>query len=510
MTNSTPKFNEGQTKVRAKLLQIVEDGVGQILINSPAGVGKTWVAMATLSELVWNRLQDALNGEPEARGIRVLICAPTHSAKKTLSKKLDKEVQKWIVQLNQMGFVSEILFTTTSSALNLRLETNLETGEAYLKKGFGTPKLFRHWDLIIVDEISLLNKRACAIIQFGMDNGVLPPSLLMGDSFQLPPVKESLSQIFSIISEENQLVLDEQMRCQGPIEIIASKARGNVYYPEKGDGKNVFVFPHIDGLIQSACESFKEAFDNGVDYSTWSFLTFTNKKALQAAQAIRKAMYNSTADYIEGEWLRVKSGVSIGDNSDLVQILSVSPTEKLGYKAWNLEIKNHDNDEIETVSVLAFESQEAFNHEVNHLQEMGNQAKRESRFEDARGYWEERQVLQNSFSVLNYSVSMSVHWSQGCTFQRAWVDTKSISKASNKAQLLYVAYSRAAERLYAITIYQYPSKPELLQLLADNGLTPHQARDKNNQEKGIWRLRPNSWLTLFLTAVDLGLQPYPH
>lgn len=490
-------LNQGQLIALDRIHSIVEAG-GALLIDSPAGVGKTYLAMQAVRDLAEDRMS---RGE----GFRILIAAPTHSAKRTLQGKLPAEVLGWVTQAQLAGIDAQIFFTTTASAFSMRLDTSLETGESYLVQA-SNPRLFGGWDLVIIDEVSLLNRKACALLQMGILTKAIKAALLMGDRDQLPPVKEKKSEVFSYDFIE-KIELTEQMRCQGPIELVVAKAKGQCYLvtDEDADGDYIRLSATSHDLVDSACEAFAQAHRDGVDYSQWSYLTYSNQDVQYVARKVRKAIWGRAEDYIVGEWLRVKGGVAIAYNSDLVEVTSVEQIRVMGYDSWEIGIYNHLNEQTELVKVLASHEEPRFKQRVDELQAEGDRCKAAGHMTEARQCWTERMGLQSLFATLQYSVAMSVHWSQGCTFERAFVDSSRLSKASNKAQLLYVAYSRAARYLHTVKVVQPLTRQQLIELLAANGMTPEQARDKASQIKGTKIVRPKSYNSMMLSAQTLGL-----
>jgi hypothetical protein len=441
-------------------------------------------------------------------GFRVLIAAPTHSAKNTLIDKLPKEVLGWVQQSCSAGLPSEVYFTTVASAFSFRLQTDVESGDYYLSRSNCYPKIFRAWDLIIIDEVSLLNRKACEILRYGIKGSRIKTILLMGDHYQLSPVKEKMSVAFTLTPDIERLELTEQMRCQGPIETVVAKSKGQVYLPTLKDADDDHIYLHStrEDLISSACETFSNAHRDGVDYSQWAYLTYANWDVEECAHRIRQAIYGKrVADYAVGEWLRVKNGVKIADNSDLVDILRVVQRNILGYGCWGLEIHNPLRDESEIVTVIAKESQKRFSDDVKDLQAKGDLCKAQGDLSGAQEYWSRRTQLQESFATLQYSVAMSVHWSQGCTFQKCWVDNDRLSKSSNKAQLLYVAYSRAARELHVRAVHVAVTKPQLIALFLEKGFTPESARDHVIAAGGPKMVRPKTLRTMTAVAQWLSI-----
>ena len=108
-----------------------------------------------------------------------------------------------------------------------------------------------------------------------------------------------------------------------------------------------------------------------------------------------------------------------------------------GWQVWRLFVVTDANFDVE-VTVLHESEQQRFQKELKRLAD-GKQ-------------WQDFWILkQQRFANLNYSYALTVHKSQGSTFQNVFVDLPNLMRNSNireRNQLLYVAVTRAAKRLF--------------------------------------------------------------
>ena len=124
---------------------------------------------------------------------RVVVSAPTHKAKKVIQ--------------NKTGCIGE----TLQALLGLRLDTDIENFNPN-KPVFNVKadEKIKYYKFVIVDESSMANKPLVKLIkEKAIANKV--KVLFVGDRYQLPPVKEKISSVFTM---PNRVVLNKIIRQQ--------------------------------------------------------------------------------------------------------------------------------------------------------------------------------------------------------------------------------------------------------------------------------------------------------
>jgi hypothetical protein len=150
--------------------------------------------------------------------IKIAICAPTHKALHVLEEKLKD------IQINHI----KISFLTVSQLLSHKAN-NSWNGEKIFKRNSEYRNIFDIYDLIIIDECSMLSKFNVNDIKNDLEtsktkNGYI---IFVGDKAQLPPVGEKLSEIFVFINQYSKLKTIERTNSDNIIS-LAKYIRKNI------------------------------------------------------------------------------------------------------------------------------------------------------------------------------------------------------------------------------------------------------------------------------------------
>lgn len=185
-----------------------------------AGTGKT----TSVFTIVRYLLEDF--DEP-----RILFMSNTHAAVKIINQTM---------QANGIAFSETIHSCTTASAMGLKpkeVEENQEfhpDPDAYK---------FDQYDIVIIDESSQLS---LAMTEFIMEKGIEERKciLFMGDSFQLPPVREIRSHALTTANVHSRAALTTVMRYDGNVLRHATNVRDFIVKEkERIDRSNAVVKP---------------------------------------------------------------------------------------------------------------------------------------------------------------------------------------------------------------------------------------------------------------------------
>lgn len=401
------------------------------VLEGYAGTGKTTLLQAFVAQL-------------KDRGDRRAIVFSAFTNKAT--KILNQMVSSW-------GLDVECL--TCCQLLGLRPQIDPETGEQDFVPDPEEQNSFGKFALVVVDECSMVNRNLWELLQAELYTYHLTTQILfVGDSAQLPPINETSSQAF--LNIPNKALLTEVVRYGNSIGVLAESVRCNLeayrlptfhtdLNVDKTEGTVVLRQSDWTKQLLRAFAS-KKAQENS-DYVR--ALAYTNKQVAALNRRIRAAIFGADVSrFVPGERLIAMSPVFRRKDEILMQTSSECWVEEAyeddssGWRVWRLLIET-DTDLDMDVTVLHESEQTRFQKELQRLAE-GKQ------WQD---FW---QLKQQRFANLNYSYALTVHKSQGSTFENVFVDLPNLLRNKNireRNQLLYVAVTRAAQRLFVCQAY---------------------------------------------------------
>lgn len=167
-----------------------------------------------------------------------------------------------------------------------------------------------------------------------------------------------------------------------------------------------------------------------------------------------------------GERLIAKSSVFKGEEiimptSTECEVSDINIMHLGGYKCWELEVTD-DIGEDHRIYVVHTESRSLYLSDLEQLKKLARQSVEEYLLE-LEGLLEEQEKpkkeavtwddyfkLNRLFAPMDYAYALTVHKSQGSTFENVIIDSRDIMrnpKDRERHQCLYVACSRAAKRL---------------------------------------------------------------
>lgn len=396
------------------------------VLEGYAGTGKTTLMQAFVSQL-------------KAQGDRRAIVFSAFTNKAT--KVLNQMVSAW-------GLDVECF--TCCQLLGLRPQINPETGEQDFVPDPNEESSFGKFALVVVDECSMVNRNLWELLQTELYAFHLTTQLLfVGDSAQLPPINEPTSQTFLEIPHKAQLT--EVVRYGSSIGVLAESVRCNLdayrlptFHTTLNEAKTegTVILRQSDWTKQLLRAFTSEKGQEDSDYVR--ALAYTNQRVADLNQQIRNAIFGANAcRFVPGERLiamnpvfRRKDEILMPTSSEC-WVEDADEDESSGWRVWRLFVVTDANFDAE-VTVLHESEQQRFQQELKRLAE-GKQ-------------WQDFWLLkQQRFANLNYSYALTVHKSQGSTFQNVFVDLPNLMRNSNireRNQLLYVAVTRAAKRLF--------------------------------------------------------------
>lgn len=409
------------------LEQFVSSQEKLYLLTGYAGTGKT-----TLLQVLIARLRQ--------QGDRRSIVFSAFSNKAT--KVLQAMSDRWGLGIDCM---------TCCKLLGLRPVIDDQTGKQVFRPDRKQDSQIDRYHLVVVDECSMINEEMWQLLVHAV-SGLYDRAqiLFVGDAAQLPPVGEPESACFRQIYQRSDLT--EVVRYGGAIGVMAEDIRRHLErdrFPRFHNDINAdltegcFVVPRHrwESLLLKAFTS--EAYQRDPDQVR--ALAYTNRRVRQLNHRIRAAIYgDNIARFVVGERLIANNACLEGESvllptSAECEVIEVARGRAGDWPVWFLEVETEEG-LYRTLRVL---------HESAQLE---YDLKLQAYAQDKR--WIEFWELKQLFHDLTYAYSLTIHKSQGSTFQDVFVDVLSMYANHNiveRNQLCYVAFTRAAKRLF---IYQ--------------------------------------------------------
>lgn len=426
------------------------------LLSGYAGTGKTYI----LKYFLDNHFKRS-----------VVVTAPTHKAVRVVENHLNRKSK------------------TLQSLLGLRLNTDLASFDisspSFTQAGI---EYIKDYHLIIVDESSMINK---GLYEFLIERAKLYGTkiLFVGDFCQLPPIGETISQAYNI---EYKFELTELVRqkATNPLVIILDIIRNDIItksndffdYIKKNrqntkDGEG-YVLLNESSFKENIIKYYKHTnFYNNVDFIRC--LSWTNDSVDYWNKHIRDSILDNPIELLtEHDLLTaystiVEDGINVPiivNSEDYIvsQIREYEDDTKILNYAVNLQLINGGL-ETKTLKIVNPKDKKGFTNYYNTLSALHNRAIN-SNHTNRRMNWNNyykfkdshlsmisfrlRKDFNNNALVkkdIDYGYALTVHKSQGSTFDNVCVDLEDImfpngrnnSDKILRDKLIYVALSRA-------------------------------------------------------------------
>lgn len=427
------ELNEGQKAAAEGVVKsfLSRETQGAIVIGE-GGTGKT-------TSIMWaaQKLLDA--------GLRILFCAPTNKALKELER-----------SAAAFGLSGVFEFYTFHKALGLALLPDEENKYA-AQVGKGCVEEF---DLILGDELSMLSK--IMLLNYLMPRlqaaGVL--LLGMGDDMQLPPVREEKSLAFELFPEHTYRLTKVERQQEGSeILELTSSLRKAI------DNDEPFRPPEIKNnevkavLASKFLSTVVDSFDSETDLDSVRVLAWRNRRVDDINAAVRKKIYGPKAKQFEvGE--RVVTGSPVKGEDGTVILSTDEDCVVVAMTESSVYDEDSEKDYKTTQLVLKplySEVSQVFVHVIHkdyeakywdRLEDLASKAKANK--SNARSYWARYHKFKELFATIKYCYCITVHRSQGSTYDKAFVDVKDILGnriPKERKRLLNVAFSRPRKQL---------------------------------------------------------------
>jgi exodeoxyribonuclease-5 len=413
----------------------------RLRIQGSAGVGKTYMVDTLISILA-----------KDIKSFQHIYCsAPTNKAVSVLKNK--------VKDYNNLQFI------TTHAALKLKRNINYKTGNISFQPSFD-PKYppLKNVKLFIIDEASMVNEELLGYIEeHAIKNNC--KVIFIGDNKQINPVHEEDSPVF--IKDYPEVELTEIVR-QGVGNPIINLSRNLSLINNKIEQRN-----EIGGYIYSydedkVIETLAKV--NGTD--ELKYLAYTNVEVDKINKKVREKIYGNPNKIEINETLIFNSPYKdnyFTNQEILVEKIRIFEQEfqYLSNKGGVDEPKDNEEPKYKSITLKCYSINPVFIEEslfskegwiddiiVVHedsekdFDKLNKLLKDKAKFADIN--WRDYFEFIEQFADLTYNHALTVHKSQGSTYEQVIVNIKNLNINQNekeKKRLLYTAVTRASKLL---------------------------------------------------------------
>ena len=422
-------------------------------VNGAAGTGKTTIVNAFLQNF-------------KIKSSQVAVTAPTHKAKKVIED-----------STNYKG-------STIQKLLGLRPNTSIDNFNINRPQfdPLGEDEI-SFYKFIIIDESSMLNKDIFELIQRkALENNV--KVLFLGDEYQLPPVNESMSKVFTDVKYMSTLIEVVRQNKVNPMSPILKILREDVKDgTQKGLEELVKLgtkitneqgfkclakklTPHTNITFNDAVLEQYYSTEYSVNPNYMKFISYTNRNVQLWNIAFRKQILKEKADkiIIEGEFLLSYNTITDKHNNTIIQnsedykVVKVIPDSVLDIDGFYCTIENSNGYES-TVFIVDHTNPKALNKfklEFNTKLKTakinkGNAWRTYYNFKNkvlllVDLYYDNESTRLMVKKDLFYNYGLTVHKSQGSTYDNVAINIIDLYRCRDvyeRNRLIYVALSRA-------------------------------------------------------------------
>lgn len=315
---------------------------------------------------------------------------------------------------------------TIHSLLSLTVRNDFKTGKTYLTRNPRATAIRKA--IIVIDEASMIDKHLYKIIEEMCSESKI---IYVGDDAQLPPVQGGVFSVFN--KGISTISLTQVMRSIDTpvITNLSTALRAGVF-----NGHNIHISEQFPSIVYLSGGQAFEKVNELVKSGQWRncvLLSYTNARAIEATGAIRRAA-DKPIDLLPGDSVIVNSAFKVDDgyiqtDSILVikEIFPINGSEDLIMVSTDIGdfLTYRDNSKLQQLITAASSAKD----------------------------WPEYFRLKETYIDLRHAEALTIHKSQGSTFDTVFVDIGSLANCQNpntRRRLLYVACSRARNQLFLV------------------------------------------------------------
>ena len=278
MTSKMILLNSQQQEALIKMDNFISSKKEKIhLLEGFAGTGKTTVITQLFSSRKFFKKD-------------IVFAAPTNKAVSVLQNMFGAKFEH--VEFKTIHKLCKIKRRITDDG---DIEYNLNESPEMFKKN---QKTIFNYDIIVIDECSMISQKILALL-VGYSNRIRGKIIFVGDRYQLPPVNESVSEVFKLPVTISKL--SKVVRCNDSVIEFGKRIRNSIDNGEnistKGCKSDKFkTFKNNELWLESFINSFDLEKDN-------ILLAYTNNRCHEINHFVREKIYGelSKQEYLEDE-----------------------------------------------------------------------------------------------------------------------------------------------------------------------------------------------------------------
>lgn len=436
-------LTDGQKAAFNKAVELVKSKKKHMTLNGPAGSGKTTWTRFFIDHLI-------RSGESG-----VILAAPTHQAKKVLSKLSGMEAATIhsILKINPTTYEENVLFEQKE-----------------------IPDLAK-CRVLICDEASMYDRKLFDILLNTIPSWCTVISL--GDRAQIRPVElnsQGNGQLSAFFYDPRfeQVELTEIKRSNGPIIKVATDIRLGGWLSHNLDehGHGVHGFSNAGTALKDFMGNYFEIVTKPEDLMETRMCAYTNKSVNQLNGIVRKRLYKTTDPFVDGEVLVMQEPLTrefqyegkrlsemIFHNGQMVRVVNCDYTSTFlkakgvsgeqGVRYWALDVETNDADDEyfrERINVLADDN------EINKYHFFLAKVADAYKSGSVKAHWADFWKAKRTFHKVKSLPCSTIHKTQGMSVDNCFLYTPCIhmADADLAQQLAYVGATRARFDLFYV------------------------------------------------------------
>lgn len=421
------KLTEEQKNVIKTFMKFLIDPKEKfMIIQGPAGSGKTTMIKAMLEAM-----------DKEFKLLKTLLC---ENQDKNFNIKLTATTNKAVAVLRELSGDPSV--GTVHSTLKLTLKKNFNTGTEDLVQTHSWCELYN--TVLILDEASMLDSVTFEYMKTTLQGK--SKAVLIGDIYQLAPVKQKESIMQRLIGRVPTTTLNTVMRHDGNILEAATAFREVV---SSGSFENILLSKdviHIDGPV----------FKKEIEQAFLSPKYTPNKAKILTWSNDRVQEYNNHIRKIKGLGEQFQEGEVVVTNNPIISsgfIIPVDSVVRIDKIYEPTYLHGVPGNYVKTNNCIPC----FLPHDYNKAKLLMKQLAKEANAKELKNNPNKRKQLwmtyfdiKNTWLDLRSQYASTVHKAQGSTYDEVFIDLYDIGRCnipSDVARLLYVAISRAKNRV---------------------------------------------------------------
>jgi len=431
------KLSPSQLEVVEAFPAFLMDDTQEMTISGFAGSGKTFLVKYLIEEAAIKHQKMLRLIDADIPQRKILLSATTNKAATVLEQTINKEVK------------------TIHSLLGLKVQNNYRTGATTLTYGGNETRLTN--SILFIDEASMISHQLLQILRERLKEYPTCKVVFIGDSYQLPPVKEDVCPIFN--KSDNTFFLREIQRqvAGNPIIQLSAQYRDCLDNHEKEwptiphDGKHIVYYE--DKMDYFA--AIKKAYTAPHAATDYKVVAWANSRVNE---------YNTWIRNLQGYFKPYEAGETVVSNKPLFHGSNLIASTDTLHEIHDVQDGHIDGVPGFIIELAKYRGAHFFQPAdwkvANRLAAI--RAKEAKKTRDWSGYFQ----IKEQWTDLRPVHSSTVHKAQGSTYREVFVDLNNIGLCNqwrDVARLVYVAITRASEtaHIYGKLSKKYNKAPKI-------------------------------------------------